>query len=172
MTGVIRMPRSLFEDVKADLARPHAFAYERVGFLYGSSVQLADRWLVFPQRYVSVQDGHYLRDEEVGARIGRAAIREALQRALDERASVLHVHAHLGRSLPGFSQIDSASLAELIPAFAGVAAGKVHGGLVVNEAQGAATVWLPGEGRARPARVSIVGLRTVLCGARFSSEVE
>ena len=38
MTTKVRITRKLLDAVRADLSRPHPFAAERVGFLYGPLV--------------------------------------------------------------------------------------------------------------------------------------
>src|ERR1017187_627609 len=69
MKPIIKIPRGLYEQAKADLLRPHEFAWERVGFfstLYGKT---KSRTIVHCVAYHPVQDGHYIE-------IGRASRRE------------------------------------------------------------------------------------------------
>src|SRR5580698_5107035 len=115
MKITVRMTRKIFDDLQMDFARPHLFAYERVGFLFGRTEKLPDGWVVFPMRFEPVADENYIRDKYVGAKINSIAIRKALQTSMTNSESVFHVHQHGGHGLPGFSGVDIESTKELIP---------------------------------------------------------
>jgi hypothetical protein len=70
MTVEIRMTGPLYDQIHRDLARPHPFAAERIGFVFGRAGSLANAGkLVLLTRYHSIPDGQYVEDETVGARI-------------------------------------------------------------------------------------------------------
>lgn len=82
MKMIFRARSDLLSAVRGDLHRLHAFAAERVGWLVCRAGRLADGGLVIlASGYDAVADEDYVNDPSVGARIGPAAIRKALQRA-------------------------------------------------------------------------------------------
>ena len=74
MTPRIRLLRSLYDAMLADLQRPHVFAFERVGFLYGRLANAHADPLVLMTGYVSLADDRYVDDPRVGARIDSQAM--------------------------------------------------------------------------------------------------
>ena len=75
----IKLTGALHAEIIRDLARPHPFAAERVGFVSGRMGTLADNGrLVLLTRYHSIPDDQYLDDPSVGARIGSEAITWAI----------------------------------------------------------------------------------------------
>lgn len=155
----LRLPRRLVEEMRADLARPHSFAFERIGWL---SVATANRdgaeLLVLGLEYFPVLDEHYVGDDSVGARIGSDAIREAMQRTMDLGRGCFHVHLHSGGGLPVFSRTDRAEQPRLIESIRRVARDEAHGMLVLSDDAANAWVWTPrSTGPVVPRRVSIVG---------------
>ncbi len=157
MNILLKVPRRLHDDVLADLHRPHAFAYERVGFLLARWAWRGATLLVIPFRYLPVADDRYIDDHAVGFRIDRHAITAALQATLDESAACLHVHAH-SPIMPTFGSLDLAEQRRLIPSFFGVAADAPHGALVVTGDTIDSRFWLRGGPSQVPAdRVAIVG---------------
>lgn len=77
MSARIRIPQKLYEDIQADLARSHAHAYERVGFLYCRRVAAIPNPILLAVEYQPVADANYIADSSVGARIGSMAIHDA-----------------------------------------------------------------------------------------------
>ena len=153
----LRMPRALLERIRVDLHRPHAFAAERVGFLLARKAECAGGELLLAWHYEPLQEDEYLWDPQVGARINRQAIRRMLGHAL-KGESVLHVHMHEHRGVPGFSHVDEKNLHELIPSFCATAAQTLHGALLLSEDAGIAWCWSGGQGGAHPvSRITIVG---------------
>jgi hypothetical protein len=155
----IRLTRRLHEGVRADLSRPHPFAAERVGFLFGRLGNVGtDAPLVLLTGYSPLADDRYIDDPPSGARIDSQAIRGAMQQVLDRREGVFHVHMHGLAGRPRFSRMDRAELPRLIPGFRAVGPGLAHGLFLLSEDECAAEVWLPGnEEPVEAARISIVG---------------
>jgi hypothetical protein len=95
---IFRATNDLFTAVRQDLHRAHPFAAERVGFIVCRAGRLMDGGLVIlGAGYEAVADEDYLDDPTVGAMMGPAAIRKALQRAYNagaEDCSIFHVHMH------------------------------------------------------------------------------
>ena len=164
MNVTVRMRRRLYEEVRADLSRPHPFASERVGFLFGrlGYADETDR-LVLLAGYSPLEDDRYIDDPRSGARIDSQAIRGAMQGVLDRGEGVFHVHMHDFAGKPHFSRMDRAELPRLIPSFQAVGPSFAHGLFLLSEDECAAEVWLPGSDKAVAAgRISIVGYPTRL----------
>jgi hypothetical protein len=131
-------------EIEADLHRPHAFAYERVGFVLARWAVTDQGTVAIPYDYLSIGDEHYLEDPYVGAKIDGAAIRAALQKTLSERAACLHVHAHTP-SMSYFGGVDLQEQGKLIPSFVATLPGAPHGALLLYGRGAAARVWRDGE---------------------------
>src|SRR3712207_8699096 len=102
MTTGIRLNSALYEHMLGDLRRPHEHAYERVGFVSAKTANISgEHALVLLTEYRPVLDEHYIPDPYSGARINSAAIREAMQRALDTGGGVFHAQIHEGPGKPG-----------------------------------------------------------------------
>jgi hypothetical protein len=158
MTSQLRIPRVLYERARQDLHRSHSFAFERVGFMYGRAAAAMKTNLVLMSDYEPIDDDSYLKDRLVGARINGAAIRHAMQRALDTGESVFHVHVHDHRGEPRFSHIDKQELDRLVPSFGHVAPSIPHGALLLSSDRGVARVWPPaGASPEYAEQVSVVG---------------
>lgn len=144
MTWTIRIMRSMLGQVREDLARPHPFAAERVGFLlFRVGNQAGTERLLLPERYIAIPDEQYEDDPLVGARIGSGAIRNVMQAVLSTGMGALHVHGHGHRGSPRFSRVDLANYPALIAAFRNVAPTVPHGALLLSEDSSNALVWLP-----------------------------
>src|ERR1700720_3721710 len=84
MKVLFKITNSLLELVTQDLVRRHDFAAERVGFLSCRVAKLKPAGLIIlAHDYNPVADNDYLDDPRVGAMMGPAAIRKALQFAYD-----------------------------------------------------------------------------------------
>src|SRR5690349_14497242 len=100
MNTHLKIPGRLYDDMVQDLRRPHPFAAERVGFVFGRTASLSDGGrLVLLTRYHPIPDEHYIDDPAVGARIGPEAITWATQavyygRTAKEGIFHLHLHGH------------------------------------------------------------------------------
>src|SRR5437870_1494060 len=95
-----KITSGLLASIRADLGHPHAFAYERVGFISAGAAASASGVLILAQEYRPVADEDYLRDTSIGAMMGPEAIRKAMEWALMKKVSIFHVHSHGGRGIP------------------------------------------------------------------------
>jgi proteasome lid subunit RPN8/RPN11 len=141
-----KIMRSLLEDIRSDLARPHPFAHERVGFISASLSSMNDDLWVLARAYRPVADEDYLRDPSVGAMMGPEAIRKAHQWAMSECVAIFHVHTHGGSGQPDFSSIDLREHAKFMPSFFQIARKCPHGALVLSGDSAIGNIWLdPGK---------------------------
>lgn len=154
----VRIPSVLLSRVREDLARPHPFAAERVGFLTTSLKRYNDEDLVLVTDYHPVADEDYVDDPTVGARIGERVIDAAIARAADDGRGVFHVHAHLGSGLPRLSRTDLRELPGLIRPLRIVGKQQAHGIFLLSDDSATAWTWLPGERDPLvPDRISVAG---------------
>lgn len=145
MSWSLRIPAPLLEAVRADLARAHPFAAERIGFVIcRGKVEPDGSTLLLACDYLRVPDEEYLRDTTVGARIGSAAIRRGMRAVLADDTACLHVHAHPGKGAPAFSRVDLREIPPLVQAFANVRPELPHGALLLSEDSVSAAVWRQG----------------------------
>ena len=162
MTVEIRMTGSLYDQIHRDLARPHPFAAERIGFAFGRTGSLANAGkLVLLTRYNSIPDEQYVEDETVGARIGRDALTWAMQAVYHGRPAregVFHVHVHPHEGKTGMSLIDRQEIPKLMPGFQSVGSEAAHGIIILSRDHGAGWVWLPSCREPAAARaISVIG---------------
>ena len=159
MSVQIRLTRSLYDAVQADLRRPHPFAGERVGFLYGRLAHAnSARPIILITAYFPLDDKRYLPDRKVGARIDSAAIRSAMQGVIERNEGVFHTHLHAWPGRPAFGWTDRAELPRLVSSFQTVGRSYAHGLFLLSDDEAYADVWLPGQKTANGAsRVNIVG---------------
>ncbi len=142
MKTEFRISQRLRRDVLAELARPHSHASERVGFLRCGVARVHDDLLlVLAEDFLPVADEDYLEDPAVGARIGSAAIRKALQYAYNSPCSMFHVHCHEHRGRPFFSRVDVRESARFIPDFFNVRPERPHGAMVLSLDSAAGLFW-------------------------------
>jgi hypothetical protein len=157
MNVKVRLGRSLLEDVRADLSRPHPFAAERIGFLYGRLVE-AGGPLVLLTGYEPVDDAHYVNDPFSGARIDSRAIRGAMQGVLDRGQGAFHVHLHHRHGRPVMSLMDAEEIPGVVTGLRRAGPAHASGIILLHDVECAAWVWLPGEENAVEAEsVSVVG---------------
>jgi hypothetical protein len=156
----VRITRDLRKEVMTDLMRPHEFAEERVGFLFGKFVG-GSPGLVLLSRYTPVPDERYEPSEEFGALINSEAILATMQRLRDRRGTfecAFHVHMHGHKGAPRLSGPDKRSLPKLIPGFQRMSPDGAHGILVFSLNHGRAWVWTSGEGEpCLASRISVIG---------------
>ncbi len=155
----IRLSRRLNDEVRTDLSRPHPFAAERIGLLFG---RLSDagpnRSIILMTSYVPIADDRYIDDPSAGARIDSQAIRGAMQGVLDRQEGVFHVHRHEWPGIPRLSTMDSDEIPLVVNGFRNVGPGFAHGMVLLSTDQYAAWVWLPGAKHSVQAEaVSVVG---------------
>ena len=150
MTVQFKITRQLLQDIRRDLARPHHFAHERVGFISAGLSSADDDLWVLARAYRPVVDEEYLRDPSVGAMMGPEAIRKAIQWALSDGVAIFHVHTHGGRGRPGFSGIDLREQAKFVPSFFQVTRKCPHGALVLSDNSAFGNIWLDGRKSGEP----------------------
>lgn len=155
----MKVPRSLFDQMVTDLSRPHPTAFERVGFAFGrTGVLSADHTLILLYDYLLVADDNYIPDETVGAKINANAIREAMQKAMSDRACAFHVHAHHLPGRLGFSRTDLGGLTRLVPSFQAASPGLPHGAFLIGPRSCTAIAWPPKSQHAvQVSAITIVG---------------
>lgn len=143
MTARLRITSGLWSRLHLDLSRTHAFAFERVGFLTCDSATLpAGGLLLLAQAWHPVEDLDYIDKPSVGACIGPRAFRKILQHAYGSPCTILHVHRHDHRGVPGFSRTDSLSMREFVPGFFNACRSRAHGALVLSLDAAAGALWL------------------------------
>ena len=140
-----KITQTLLAFIKEDLATPHQFAAERVGFL-SCRVGAAERngLIILADSYHPVADTDYVDNPEAGATMGPDAIRKALQLAWHNHGSFFHVHIHEHNGTPGFSRIDSVESARFVPNFWHVRPEMPHGALVFSTDSAYGRCWHPG----------------------------
>lgn len=144
MHARLKLGEGLLEQIRADLARPHPVAHERVGFLTaGATVEGFSRLLLCARDYRPVDDDDYLpsSDPMVGVTIGSSAMRKAVQAAYRPPAAILHVHTHGRRGRPMFSRVDLEGAAQFIPSFFGPIPRMPHGMLLLSDNSARALIW-------------------------------
>jgi hypothetical protein len=156
---ILRVTAELRRQVLEDLKRPHAHAWERVGFLYTRSKWLDDRTLVIiATAYEPVADAHYLKDDTVGAKIGADAIRNAMQKIVSNKTGCFHVHLHGHSGKPTPSGTDTGSLPGVVQSLANIAGEQVTGYIVLSLDAFFTAIHLPGrKGLHKADQVSVVG---------------
>ncbi len=146
MKVALKITGSLLDLVRRDLARPHFFAHERVGFLTAGAAAVPGGLMLVVRGYMPVADEDYEVAPKVGARIGSNAMRKAAQAAYRPASTILHVHTHGGRGLPGFSGVDLESGNEFVPGFFQSCPKMPHGLLVLSDNGATGLLWLePGK---------------------------
>jgi hypothetical protein len=158
----LRVSDRLFEGVKRDLERPHAFAAERVGFMFCSFDWRRSRLLILPAAYHAVADEHYVDDDSCGAMIDGNAFREALQVGLRHRVGLFHVHMHAHCGVPQPSPTDLRETAIFVPDFFHIRPDLPHGALILSRDRLSGRLWQGRESKpVTICRTTIVGLRYI-----------
>lgn len=146
MTVRLKISGPLLDHLRRDLARPHRFAHERVGFLTAGAAATPGDLMLLIRGYLPVADEDYEPAPGVGARIGSAAMRKAAQAAYRPPSCLLHVHSHGGRGLPDFSDVDLKSANAFVPGFFQSCPKMPHGLLVLSNDSATGILWVdPGE---------------------------
>jgi len=138
----IRIESTLLVEIRADLARRHQFAWERVGFMAANAIGSAEGILLLVRGYQPVADEDYVKATNVGAEIGSEAFRKALQWAYRPKSALIHVHAHHGSGRPGFSGIDLTSGRKFVPSFFVTIPRMPQGMVVLSDDAATGLVWL------------------------------
>lgn len=144
MNIYFKITDDLLNEIKRDLARPHDFAYERVGFISCrvGKVNSSD-WIILASTYIPVEDGHYIEGHSAGATIGSDAIRKMLQTAYDNPVSIVHIHEHPHYGKPCLSGIDQREMNKLIPNFWHVRPDLPHAAIVISKDSICGFAWEP-----------------------------
>lgn len=142
MMASVKITGAMLDAVRGDLGRRHAFAYERVGFLTAATAVTPVGLVLTVRDYLPVADGDYECDPVVGAKIGSAAMRKALQAAYRPPLALLHIHTHGGCGVPRFSRTDLDSAHEFIPGFFGPVPKMPHGLIVLSNNAATGFLWL------------------------------
>ena len=158
----IKLTGALYDQIKEDLVRPHPFAAERVGFVFGRIGSLGDGGkLILLTRYHTIPDAHFVDDPAVGARIGPDAMTWAMQevyRRRPAREGIFHIHLHGHDGETGMSGTDAREIPAMIPGFRSVGRDAAHGIIILSCNHGSGWVWLPGDKQLREAaRISVIG---------------
>lgn len=141
MKAHMKISGALLRAIRTDLRRQHAFAAERVGFIFAGVAQTESGVALLCRDYTPVADEDYVDDPRVGAMMGETAIRKALQHAMATKSAALHVHEHGHRGRPGFSGIDIRENAKFVPDFFKVAPFTPHGAIVLSHDSAAGQFW-------------------------------
>ncbi|MGH7626138.1 MAG: HesA/MoeB/ThiF family protein, partial [Gemmatimonadaceae bacterium] len=114
--------------------------------------------MVIAAGYRAVPDEQYVPGRGAGARIGVAAIREAIVCALTSGLGVFHVHLHDHAGIPSFSMTDRVEQTRLVQSLHAAQPTQPHGMIVVSADGANAWIWMPGETTPSvPARLALVG---------------
>ena len=162
----LRITGSLIEKARADLARRHTYAHERVAFVTCKFGGLSNGDVVMlAQAYYPVADDDYVRDPRFGALIGSGAFRKALQVAYTDKVGLLHTHLHPHLGVPRPSRIDLQETAKFVPDFFNVRPTLLHGALILSLDALSGRVWTSAQRPPTPiAQITIVGAPIVTFG--------
>jgi hypothetical protein len=160
MKTEIKLTGGLYAEIIRDLTRPHPFAAERVGFVFGRMGSLGR--LILLNRYHSIPDDQYVNDPTVGARIGSEALTWAMQAVYQGRPTregIYHIHLHGYKGKTGMSCTDSREIPKLLPGFQSMGRDAVSGIIILSLDHGSGWVWLPGNKEPFPAdSINIIGV--------------
>jgi hypothetical protein len=160
MTLLLRIPNRLYQAVRIDLARPHAFAAERVGLAKAriGTGEGGDRIILFTG-YDAVADDDYIDDAWSGARIDSNAIRKAMTTILQEDVGLFHVHLHDFPGTPALGRMDRREIPELIKTFRATGPHLAHGIFLLSADTFSSWVWLRGQSEPlTPDRSVVIGM--------------
>ena len=142
MIATFKITAALLDHIRADLARPHAYAYERVGFLTSGAAWAArDELLMFGRTYTPVDDDGYVETDVVGAQINVKAMRKGLEAAYRTSAALFHVHTHGGYGIPRPSGVDLKSANTFLPSFFNLTPHMPHGIIVLSDDAAKVLMW-------------------------------
>lgn len=145
----VRIPKKLYDAIRSDLDRPHPFALERAGFVFGKLADESSRKpLIVLYRYAGLTDYDYVDDPNYAACFSGDVIRRTMQELRDKRSTsecAFHIHVHEHRGKPGFSKPDLLGLPPIIPSFSRAAGDGAHGMILLSDDHAISMVWLPGQ---------------------------
>lgn len=144
MKFAFRITQPVLDRARYDLARPHAFAYERVGFFSCRFGILKDGTVLsLVHNYHAVADDHYIEDHRFGALIGSNAFRSAMQLAYDSDVGIVHVHMHDHIGPPSPSRTDLHETQLFVPDFFNVRPRLPHGAVILSRDYMSGRMWSP-----------------------------
>lgn len=155
----LRMLEHQLNQIRQDLARPHRFAAERVGFLTCGAASLTEPGiLLLAEAWHSVADEDYVENPRVGACIAGGAFRKVFQAVYRAPAAVLHIHQHDHVGPPRFSLTDERSMREFVPGFFNVCPSRPHGAVVLSRNSAIGAIWTAANGQRHPlATLNVIG---------------
>lgn len=146
----LKMTAALERLIHQDLKRPHAFAYERVGFVKAGLSLAGGGVTILTHGYSPVMDEDYLNDPSVGAMMGPGAMHKAMAWAFEDGVALFHVHTHGGQGIPRFSSVDTRESQKFVPDFFKVRPERPHGAMVLSNTHAYGHVWLDAKSRPLP----------------------
>lgn len=168
MKAHLRITREVLANVRTDLARPHVFAHERVGFIackFGAIQN--DAIVILAHSYYPVADEDYIPDPRYGALIGSDAFRKVFQLAYSKNIGLFHTHLHPHQGVPRPSRIDLRETAKFVPDFFNVRPGLPHGALILSRDSLSGRVWTSAQMPPKPiTHITIVGAPIETLGYR------
>ena len=99
--------------------------------------------IILAHDYHVVDDADYLHDRTVGAMMGPAAIRKAMQVTYSDHVGAFHVHMHDHHGTPQFSSVDLRESAQFMPGFWNVRPQMPHGAIVLSHDSLYGICWVP-----------------------------
>lgn len=172
MKTVFKMTGRFLRDVRHDLARPHAFASERIGFISIRAAGTANNLILLAEGYHPVDDDDYINDPTVGAMMSQEAIRKALNIALLQSVGMFHVHMHDHLGRPSFSHIDLREQRKFVPDFFKICHEMPHGATVLSYDNATGRLWLSPEKVVGISEFNIVGPRLSINIAEYDENVD
>ncbi len=160
MNNIFRATEQFLRTVREDLAKPHRFAFERVGFISIRAMATNNTLVLLADGYHPVLDNDYLNEPTVGAMMGQEAIRKALNIALFQPVGLFHVHMHNHRGRPKFSRTDLSEQFKFVPDFFKVRPNMPHGAIVLSYDQAIGQVWLSPKTVVSISEFNTIGSRT------------
>jgi hypothetical protein len=158
MSIQFRIPRSIEQEIRQTLMRPHPFASERVGFVFARLSCGGAGKLMLVTGYEPVPDENYMQDPSVGARIDSHAIRRTMQRVLDTGEGAFHVHIHDHDRETGPSFTDREELRPMMQSIRNAAPRSAHGLLILSRDSAWAEALIPESSRFHEInKISVVG---------------
>ena len=159
----VKVTKPVYDKMRADLNRPHPFAYERVGFIFTRKDTTKDAITLLATEYLAVPDAQYIDDPDVGARINSDALRSVMERAYATKESILHVHLHDHVGPPKFSKVDLSGYSQMVTSFHNIGGGAIHGALVISLNNASGLVWTSKTSLPIPVnKLSIIGYPLVI----------
>ena len=141
MNILLKITAGLLASVRADLQRPHRFAFERVGFLTAGAAHVQGGLLLVCRSYHPIADEDYERSNSVGAQIGSNAMRMGIEAAYANSSSLIHIHTHGGVGDPEFSDVDLRSAPGFVPGFFNALPRMPHGLVVLSNNSARGLMW-------------------------------